>query len=198
MENDQKWHRIDALILQTRTQTLWHDETFLNEWERICIMDRASHVVVDLGWVDLELECSTVWPILRSLTVIWQNWLSRLARWWNTKIIVNPTKVYDHKGHPVHDTYRLPESLTVSVLLLCVSQYYVSRYPTCTTISLPKKLPICLPKDCSWCLHGVFSPYRSWMEVIRAGDSERCTNTGNAKTLCCTHLVCITQLESQD
>ena len=47
-------------------------------------------MVVDLGWVDLDFECST------GLKGIWQKGLGKLARWWNT---VNPTHVLDQMGH---------------------------------------------------------------------------------------------------
>ena len=32
---------------------------------------------------------------------IWQKWLGRWARWWNTQIKVNPTQVIDQMNHPV-------------------------------------------------------------------------------------------------
>ena len=37
-----------------------------------------------LGWVDLNLECSTVCPILHGLMGIWQKGLGIWARWCNT------------------------------------------------------------------------------------------------------------------
>ena len=45
------------------------------------LMFRASHVLVDLGWVDLDLECSTVCQILLWLMGIWQKHLGTWARW---------------------------------------------------------------------------------------------------------------------
>ena len=47
---------------------------------------RVSHLLVDLGWVDLDFECSAVCPILPGLMGIWQKWLGSYARWWNTEI----------------------------------------------------------------------------------------------------------------
>ena len=32
---------------------------------------------------------------------IWQKWLGSWARWWNTQIKVNPTKVHEQMGHTV-------------------------------------------------------------------------------------------------
>ena len=33
---------------------------------------RVAHLVVNLGWVDMDFECSTVCPILLGLMGIWQ------------------------------------------------------------------------------------------------------------------------------
>ena len=54
-----------------------------------------------LGWVDLNFECFTSWPILPGLMGIWQKRLGSRARWWNTQIKVNPTQVHEQMGHPV-------------------------------------------------------------------------------------------------
>ena len=56
-----------------------------------------------LGWVDLNFECFTVCAVLPGLMGIWQKWLDRWARWWNTQIKVNPTQVHGQMGNPVHD-----------------------------------------------------------------------------------------------
>ena len=59
-----------------------------------------------LGWVDLNLERSTVCPILPGLMGMAEAadgyGRSGWARWWNTHIKVNPTQVYMYKqmGHP--------------------------------------------------------------------------------------------------
>ena len=55
----------------------------------------------DTGFADLDLECSTVWLTLLGQMGIWQKRLCSWARWWNTEIKVNPTKVSAHFGHPV-------------------------------------------------------------------------------------------------
>ena len=44
---------------------------------------RVTHLLANLGWVDLDFDCSTVCPILLGLVWIWQKWLSTWARWWN-------------------------------------------------------------------------------------------------------------------
>ena len=62
---------------------------------------RVYHLLVDLGWVDLGFECSTVCRILRGLTGIRQKRLGSWARWWNFLIKVNPTQVHEQMGHPV-------------------------------------------------------------------------------------------------
>ena len=40
---------------------------------------RVAHLVADLGWVDLDIECSTVCPILPKLMGIWQKRLDKCA-----------------------------------------------------------------------------------------------------------------------
>ena len=47
----------------------------------------------NLGWVDLNVEGSTVCIILLGLMEIRQKWLAKWERWWNTAILVNPTQV---------------------------------------------------------------------------------------------------------
>ena len=54
-----------------------------------------------LGFVDLDFECSTVFPTLLGLMGIWQKRLGSWVRWWNTEIKVSPTHVSAHLGHPV-------------------------------------------------------------------------------------------------
>ena len=49
-----------------------------------------------LGFVDLNIECSTVCPTLLGLMGIWQKRLGSWARWWNTEMKGNPTQVYKH------------------------------------------------------------------------------------------------------
>ena len=44
---------------------------------------RVTHLLANLGWVDLDFDCSTVCPILLGLVWIWQKRLSTWARWWN-------------------------------------------------------------------------------------------------------------------
>ena len=45
---------------------------------------RASHLVVHLGWVDLDFECSTLCPFLIGLIKIRQKRLYRWTSMWNT------------------------------------------------------------------------------------------------------------------
>ena len=76
-------------------------------WCNFCLVKvidriyRVAHLVADLGWVDLDFECSTVCPILPGLMGIRQMGLGKYARWWNTEIQVNPAQVRDQMGHPV-------------------------------------------------------------------------------------------------
>ena len=62
---------------------------------------RVSHLVVHLGWVDLDFECSTVCPFLLGPMRIWQKRLGSWASWWNTQIKVNATQMHDQMRHPV-------------------------------------------------------------------------------------------------
>ena len=64
-------------------------------------MYRASHVLIDWVFGDLDFECSTVCPTLLGLMGIWQKRLGSWARWGNTEIQVNPTQVYEDMGRPV-------------------------------------------------------------------------------------------------
>ena len=52
-----------------------------------------------LGFVDLDLEFSTVCPFPPRLMGIWQKRLGSCTRLWNTQIKVNPTQVHDHMDH---------------------------------------------------------------------------------------------------
>ena len=63
----------------------------------------VSHLLVHLGWVDLDFECSRVCQILPGLMGIRQKWRGSWARWWNTQIKVSPTQVHEQMGHPVQD-----------------------------------------------------------------------------------------------
>ena len=62
---------------------------------------RVAHLVVNLGWVDLNFDYSTVCLILPGLMGVWQKRLGSWARWWNSQIQVNRTQVRDQMGHPV-------------------------------------------------------------------------------------------------
>ena len=42
---------------------------------------RVAHLIADLGWVELDLECSTVCPILLGLMGIRQKWLGKCVIW---------------------------------------------------------------------------------------------------------------------
>ena len=65
-------------------------------------MYRVAHQVADIGWVDLDFECSTVCPTLLGLTEILQKRLDKVcAGWWNTEIKVNQTKVLNPIEHLV-------------------------------------------------------------------------------------------------
>ena len=54
-----------------------------------------------LGWVDLDIECSTFCPIVLVLVAIWPKRLGSSTIWWTTQIKVNPTKVNEQIDHPV-------------------------------------------------------------------------------------------------
>ena len=62
---------------------------------------RVAHLVLNLGWVDLKFDYSTVCLILPGLMGVWQNRLGSWARWGNSQIQVNRTQVRDQMGHPV-------------------------------------------------------------------------------------------------
>ena len=53
---------------------------------------RVAHLVVHLGWVDLEFESSTVCLILPGLVGIWQERLGSWARQWNSQIPSQPNQ----------------------------------------------------------------------------------------------------------
>ena len=55
---------------------LWADKDVLRYSSLHVDQDRVTHLLANLGWVDLDLDCSTVCPILHGLVGIWQNWLS--------------------------------------------------------------------------------------------------------------------------
>ena len=44
---------------------------------------RVTHLLANLGWVDLDFGCSALCLVLPGLMGNWQNWLSSWARWWN-------------------------------------------------------------------------------------------------------------------
>ena len=48
-----------------------------------------------LGWVDLDIECSTVCRILLGLVGIWLKLLGRRSRWWNIQIKIRSTNQWD-------------------------------------------------------------------------------------------------------
>ena len=44
---------------------------------------RVGLVVGHLGWVDMDLDCSTLCQGLLGLIGLWQNWQGNWAKWWN-------------------------------------------------------------------------------------------------------------------
>ena len=62
---------------------------------------RVIHLVVHLGWVDLDFQCSTVIPVLFGPMGIWQDGLSSKARRCK-QIKVNLSEVHKQVNHPVH------------------------------------------------------------------------------------------------
>ena len=81
-------------------------------------MYRVSHLLID--WVALTWILSVPLSVLMR---IWQKWLIRWARWWNTQITVNPKprctsrwdtlyyyslSVYIVRPPPIHATYDKP------------------------------------------------------------------------------------------
>ena len=46
-------------------------------------MYRDGHLLANLGWVDIDLSCSTLCPVQPGLMGNWQKWLSKRARRWN-------------------------------------------------------------------------------------------------------------------
>ena len=63
-------------------------------------MYRATMVVSDLGWVDIDLGHTIVCLVLPQQMGTWLNRLGSWAKWWNISIKVNPTHVTDHQPHP--------------------------------------------------------------------------------------------------
>ena len=62
---------------------------------------RVIHLLLDLGWVDLDFSCSTACPVLPGLMKICQKPLCSWARRWDTQIKVDQTKVSEQMNHPV-------------------------------------------------------------------------------------------------
>ena len=64
-------------------------------------MYRVSHLVIDLGLVDFEIECS---PLLRSCQATSAKFPStkaELGRQWDNKNPSQPNQVYDQMARPV-------------------------------------------------------------------------------------------------
>ena len=59
---------------------------------------RMTHLLANLGWIDLDFDCSTVCPILLGLMGMCQK---RLQDGGTAQIKVNPTQVRQEMGHPV-------------------------------------------------------------------------------------------------
>ena len=64
-------------------------------------MYRVSHLLVDSIGLTLNLDGSTVCPILPGLMGFCQKLLCSCSRWWNTQTEVNTTQVHEQMGHPV-------------------------------------------------------------------------------------------------
>ena len=78
----------------------------LESWNGPGNTHRMNHHLADLGWVDLDFECSTACLILLGLVGVWQKLMGSWTRWWNTLIKVKPTQVHEQMGHPVHVSLR--------------------------------------------------------------------------------------------
>ena len=52
-------------------------------WSIFWLLYRVTHLLANLGWVDIDFGCSTLCLILPGLMGNWQNWLSSWVRWWN-------------------------------------------------------------------------------------------------------------------
>ena len=63
------------------------------------IVYRVTLVVKCLGWVDIDMECST-----STIQLAWvvDSCCSGPSAMGTLQIQVNPTKVLDHQSHPVH------------------------------------------------------------------------------------------------
>ena len=59
---------------------------------------RVTHLLANLGWVDLDLECSTILP---SCSASSANCPSAQAEGGTSKIKVNPTQICQKMCHPV-------------------------------------------------------------------------------------------------
>ena len=55
------------------------------------------------GLGSLDFDYFPVCQTLPWLMVIWQMWLGSWARWRNSQVKVNPTKVYNQLGHPLYN-----------------------------------------------------------------------------------------------
>ena len=64
-------------------------------------MYRASHVLVDLGWVDFDLGDSTILPICLATSAKFPSAQADLGRKWNSQNPTQPNPVYKQMGHPV-------------------------------------------------------------------------------------------------
>ena len=63
---------------------------------------RVIHLLCDLGWVEFDISCSTVCPVLLGLMGIWQKWLGSWVSRWNIEFKVKPTQVSEQMKHPVN------------------------------------------------------------------------------------------------
>ena len=61
---------------------------------------RVTHLLANLGWVDLDFDCSTLCLVLPGLLGNWQNWLSSWARWWNIPNLSPPNPGLPGDGSP--------------------------------------------------------------------------------------------------
>ena len=62
---------------------------------------RVSHLVIDLGLVDLEIECSTILPTCQATSAKFPPAEAELDRQWNNQNLSQPNLVYDQMGHSV-------------------------------------------------------------------------------------------------
>ena len=80
-------------------------------------MYRVASLLANLGWVDFDLCCSTLFLVLPGLMGNWQKWRSRWARWWNISNQVNPTQVRQDMGQPVYNDVYRDEIYSLQILL---------------------------------------------------------------------------------